>query len=240
MSAIYTVFRRESSAYFNTPIGYVFAVFFLGVGSALYVTQLFSDGQANMNGFFSLMPIFFLFFVPAVSMRLWAEERKTGTMELLLTLPVTSTQVVLGKFLAGLAFLAVTLALTFPLPTALVLLGGHPDPGPIIGGYLGTIVLGMIYMAIGSFASTLTSDQIVAFVVALAIGFFFWLTGFEPFTATIADWYRPLGKMLAAVGIDTHFYSIARGVVDSRDVVYALSVTGYFLFLSVLSVERKR
>jgi ABC-2 type transport system permease protein len=240
MSPIFTIFRRELGSYFNTPIGFVFLAFFLIVSSVYYVTPIFVDGQATMTGFFQHMPSFFLFFVPAVAMRLWAEERKSGTVELLLTLPVTSTQAVLGKFFAGLFFLITTLALTFPLPLALVLLGGNPDPGPIIGGYLGTIVLGTIYMAIGSFASTLTSDQIVAFIAALAISFFFFLTGYEPLTAWMSDLNKPFGEMISRIGINTHFYSIARGVLDSRDVVYAVSLTAFFLFLSVMSVERKR
>jgi ABC-2 type transport system permease protein len=240
MNAAYTIFRRELGAYFNTAIGYVFMIFFLAVSSAFYVTSLFESGRAGMSDFFNMMPILFLFFVPAVTMRLWAEERKSGTMELLLTMPVTSWQAVLGKFFAGWAFLTVTLLFTFPLPLALVLLNGNPDPGPIIGGYLGTMILGMIYMAIGLFASSLTADQIVAFVAALAVSFFFYLTGFDPVVAWLSDLSKPLGQAVAAVGIDTHFYSISRGVVDSRDVLYALSVTGFFLFLCVLSIERKR
>ncbi len=239
MQPILHIFKRELTAYFSTPVGYVFMVVFLVLSTTLYVMELFVFGRADMTGFFSWMPMLYMVFVPAVAMRLWSEERKLGTIELLMTLPVNSTQAVLGKFLAGLAFLCVTLLLTFPLPVALFLLG-NPDLGPIIGGYLGTVVLGMIYLSIGSFASTLTRDQIVAFITGAVICALFWLTGWEPFIASISDFSKLLGKFFAALGIDTHYYSITRGVVDTRDLVYAVSVTGFFLFLSVLSVERKR
>jgi len=239
MRPILHIFRREMAAYFSTPIGYVFIVVFLVLSSTLYVMELFVYGQADMTGFFGWMPMLLMVFVPAVAMRLWSEERKLGTIELLMTLPVNSLQAVLGKFFAGLAFLGLALALTFPLPVALFALG-NPDPGPMLGGYLGTLVLGMIYLAIGSFASTLAREQIVAFIVGAVICALFWLTGWAPFVATLADFSKLLGRFVAAVGIDTHYYGVTRGIADTRDLVYALSVTGFFIFLSVLSVERMR
>jgi ABC-2 type transport system permease protein len=172
-------------------------------------------------------------------MRLWSEEKKLGTIELLMTLPVNSVQAVLGKFAAGLTFLGFTLAMTFPLPLAVFWLG-NPDPGPILGGYLGSLALGMVYLSIGSFASTLSRDQIVAFIIGGVLCAFFWLTGWEPFVASLSDFSQLLGAFVAALGIDTHFYGISRGVLDTRDVIYALSVTAFFLYLNVIMVERKR
>ncbi|HEY3324321.1 MAG TPA: ABC transporter permease subunit [Planctomycetota bacterium] len=239
MGATISILRRELSAYFNTPIGYVFMAFFLLLTCWFYVSTLFMQGTAEMRGYFGLLPIFFLFFVPAISMRLWAEERKLGTMEFLMTMPVTSAQAVLGKYFAGLLFIIFTLAATAILPITLRILG-KPDMGPIIGGYLGATMLGMIYLSIGAFASSLTSDQIVAFVIGISINFIFFLMGHQP----VLDWIKETSPALASTvqrfGVDYHFESICRGVVDSRDVIYALTITGFFLFLNVLVIERRR
>jgi ABC-2 type transport system permease protein len=158
MSATVSVMRRELGAYFNTPIGYVFIVFFLLVTCWRFADVVFIENSAEMREFFGFLPLIFLFFVPAISMRLWAEERKLGTLELLMTMPIKTWQAVLGKFLAGMVFIIVTLALTLHIPLLLKILG-NPDPGPIIGGYLGAIVMGMIYLSIGSFASSLTRSS---------------------------------------------------------------------------------
>ena len=240
MGATYSVFRREFGAYFNTPIGYVFMAFFLLVTKALFVSTIFTNGSADMRGYFGLMPIFFLFFIPAISMRLWSEERKLGTLEWLLTLPLNAWQAVIGKYLAGLAFIAVFLLLTIDIPLFMHAYG-NPDIGPIIGGYLGTMVLGMVYLAIGAFASSLTADQIVAFVVAVAISFIFFLMGYPP----VLEWMKDvLGSGVTSkvqlLGIEYHFESICRGVVDTRDVLYALSMSGVFLFLNYLIVDHRR
>ena len=244
MSATLTILRRELGAYFNTPIGYVFIVFFLVLTCWFYVVGVFTQGTAEMRSYFSLLPLFFLFFVPAISMRLWAEERKLGTLELLMTFPLRTWQAVLGKFLSGMLFLGITMALSFHLPLTLWLLsppnGPGPDFGPIMGGYLGAMVLGMVYLSVGAFASSLTSDQIVAFVIGISINFVFFLMGYQPFL----DWLRDFGPSLASnverFGVNYHFESISRGVVDTRDVIYALSVSGFFLFLNVLVLERRR
>lgn len=244
MSATWTILRRELGAYFNTPIGYVFMIFFLGVSCWMYVLRLFSEGIAEMRMWFGLLPFLFLIFIPAVSMRLWAEERKQGTLELLMSFPVRTWQAVLGKFLAGVLFLAITLALTVQLPAALWLLspakGPGVDFGPIIGGYLGAMMLGMVYLAIGGFASSLTRDQIVAFVVGMSICFFFYLLAYDPFLDVIRDFSPTAAARLERFGVGYHFESIARGVVDIRDIVYALTVSGLFLFLTVLVIERRR
>ena len=240
MNAMWSVFRREFSEYFNTPIGYIFMAFFLLIVHAFAVPGLISQESAEMRGFFGLLPIFFMFFIPAISMRLWSEERKLGTLEWLLTLPMNAWQAVIGKYLAGLAFIGVWLVLSFDIPIFLKIYG-NPDLGPIIGGYCGAMVLGMIYLAIGSFASSVTSNQIIAFIVAVAINVVFFLMGFQP----LLEYIRSLGGQAFAetvqrFGIDPHFESICRGVIDTRDVIYALSISGAFLFLNILVVDRRR
>jgi ABC-2 type transport system permease protein len=239
MAATLTIMKRELGAYFNTPIGYVIIFFFLLVTCFFFVSDLFLSGVAELRGYFNLMPLFLLFFVPAISMRLWSEERKLQTLEVLLTLPVRTWQTVLGKWLAGLVFIATMLALSIHLPIALYLLG-NPDSGTIIGGYLGALVLGMVYLSIGSFASSLTADQIVAFVVGISINMLFFLMGHPMVLSWIKDFSPNVADVVQRFGINYHFDSIARGVVDSRDVIYALSVSGLFLFMNVLVIERRR
>lgn len=244
MSALLTVTRRELGAYFNTPIGYVFVVFFLVLSCALYVQlALFVEGLADMRGFFSFLPLLFLFFIPSVSMRLWAEERKSGTLELLLTFPIRTWHAVLGKFLAGTIFLAITMALTVHIPIVLWMLsaqGAGPDMGPLIGGYLGAMFLGMVYLAAGSFASSLTSDQIVAFVIGASLNGLLFLISFPMIVNWIRDYSPRLAGTVSSFGVGYHFESISRGVVDTRDILYALSVCAFFLFLNVLVIERRR
>jgi ABC-2 type transport system permease protein len=239
MGATVTVMRRELGAYFNTPIGYVFILFFLLLTCWFYVDDLFLRGTAEMRQYFDLMPLFLLIFVPAISMRLWAEERKLGTLEVLMTMPVKTWQVVLGKYLAGLFFIIVMLGLTAHLPFALKMMG-NPDLGQIFAGYCGAVVLGMIYLSIGAFASAVTSDQIVAFIIGISISFVFFLMGQPGVLAWIRDWVPAAAELVERFGVGYHFQSITRGVLDTRDLIYALTVSGLFLFLNVLVVERRR
>lgn len=241
MGPTISIMRRELGAYFNTPIGYVFTSFFLLLTCFFYVKDLFAQGVAEMRGYFENLPLFFLIFIPAISMRLWSEERKLGTMELLMTMPVKSWQAVLGKYLAGFAFIILMLLLTFPLPVALNVLG-NPDNGQLIGGYLGALVLGMVYLSVGAFASSLSGDQIVAFVLGITICFVFFLLGHGDVVGFIKNelGFPGAASVIERFGVIYHFQSISRGVVDTRDVIYAFSVTGLFLFLNVLVIERRR
>ncbi|HYG73547.1 MAG TPA: ABC transporter permease [Planctomycetota bacterium] len=239
MGPTYSILRRELGAYFNTPMGYVIIAAFLLLTGGLYVDELFLHGVADMRRFFGLLPLMFLFFVPAISMRLWAEERKLGTLELLMTMPVKTWQAVLGKYLAGLLFLIIMMALTLHHPIALFSLG-NPDFGQIVASYIGAIVLGSVYLSIGSFASSLTSDQIVAFVIGISISFLFFLMGHQTVLAWIKDWSPYLASVVERFGVGYHFESITRGVLDTRDMIYAVTVTGWFLFLNVMVIERRR
>jgi ABC-2 type transport system permease protein len=239
MGATVSVMRRELGAYFNTPIGYVFIVFFLLVSCYQFADVIFIENSADMRGFFNMMPLLFIIFVPAISMRLWAEERKLGTLELLLTMPVKTWQAVVGKFLAGMLFIAVTLALTFHIPIMLKFLG-NPDMGPIIGGYMGAMIMGMIYLSIGAFASSLTGDQIVAFVIATSICLIIFLMGEQATLDWIKDFSPTVARVVERFGVAYHFGSICRGVIDTRDIIYAVTMTGLFLLLNILVIERRR
>ncbi|MBD3335887.1 MAG: ABC transporter permease subunit, partial [Candidatus Eisenbacteria bacterium] len=201
----------------------------------LFFRGFFLINQATMRDFFGLIPLVFLLFVPAVTMRLWAEERKLGTLELLMTLPVTDVQVVIGKFLASLAFLTITILLTLPVAVMVEALG-NPDWGPIAGGYLGAILLGGAYLAIGLYVSSLTENQIVAFIISVVACFILFIIGEDIILFAVPRWIR---SFLQSLGLGAHFDSIGRGVIDSRDVIFYLSMIGFFLYLNVRSIERR-
>ena len=236
MRNVMGIYKRELRSYFDSPIAYIFIIVFLLLSSWLFFRSYFLYNQAELRSFFSLLPWIFLFFVPAVSMRLWAEERKMGTLELLMTLPVRDGEVITGKFLAGLSLVAGTVLLAFPLAGITAYLG-DPDVGPIIGGFVGAILLGGAYLAIGMFISSLTENQIVAFIVGVVVCFLMFIAG-EAFVLFNAP--AGLAPLLRFIGLGAHFESISRGVIDSRDVIYYLSVIVFFLFLNKLSLEGRR
>jgi ABC-2 type transport system permease protein len=233
---IWTITRKEFRSYFDSPVAYIYITFFLVLSSWLFLRGFFLVGQASMRGFFGILPWLLLFFVPAATMRLWAEEKKLGTIELLMTLPVKDHEVVLGKFLASFFFLTVTLALSFALPILISVLG-DPDGGAIWGGYIGAVLLGASFLAIGLFVSSLTENQIVAFIIGITLIFAFFIVS-EEFVLYNAP--RRLVPILKFLGLGAHYDSIGRGVIDSRDVIYYLSVIGFFLFLNVRSVESRK
>jgi ABC-2 type transport system permease protein len=230
------IFKREFASYFNSPIAFIYLTVFLGLSSWLFLKGFFVIGEASMRPFFGLVPWIFLFFIPAVTMRLWAEEKKVGTMELLMTLPVTDAEAVLGKFLASFVFLLLSLALTFVLPIVVAGLG-DPDPGQMVGGYLGCVLLGAAYLSMGLFISSLTENQIVAFIVSVVAIFGLFILGADFVLFGIPDYLVPVFSFL---GLGGHFDSISRGVVDSRDLLYYFSVIGFFLYLNVKSVQARR
>jgi ABC-2 type transport system permease protein len=230
------IFKRELAGYFNSPIAYIYLTVYLGLSSWLFLKGFFLIGEASMRSFFDLMPWIFLFFVPAITMRLWAEEKKVGTMELLMTLPITDAEAVLGKFLASFSFLLLSLALTFVLPIVVAMVG-DPDPGQIVGGYLGCVLIGAAYLSIGLFVSSLTENQIVAFIVAVVGIFGLFILGADFVLFGIPDWLVPV---FSFIGLGGHFDSVSRGVLDSRDLIYYFSVIGFFLYLNVKSIEAGR
>lgn len=236
MNNVYAVFKKEFRSYFNSPIAYIFITAFLVFSGWLFFRGFFLIGQATMRPFFSILPWEFLFFVPAVTMRLWAEEKKMGTMELLMTLPLKDGEIVIGKFLAAFLFLAITVLLTFTFPLTLYYLG-KPDIGPILGGYIGALLMGAAYLSIGLFISGLTENQIVAFILSVFACFGLFIIG-EPIVLTaLPGW---LAGFFSFLGLGSHFQSIGRGVIDSRDIIYYLSVIIFFLFLNTRFVESRK
>jgi len=236
MNSVIAIFKKEFTSYFISPIAYVFIIVFLVGTNFMYFQPFFLINQADMRNYFSLLPWVFLFFVPAITMRSWAEEKKSKTMELLLTWPVSDAQVVLGKFFASLAFLATAIALSITIPVTLFIIG-NPDPGPIIGSYVGALLMGAAYLAIGLWISSHTENQIVAFILAWVVIFIMMIIGLPMITMKMPTLFVPLFSYL---GLITHFESIERGVIDSRDVVYYLSVTGVFLFLNAQSLGSRK
>lgn len=235
MKSIVTMTVREFKAYFLTPIAYVYLTAFLVIANLVFFRGFFLIGQADLRPLFGMMPWIFLFLAPAVAMGSWAGERKTGTIEFMLTLPVKPAHVVMAKFLGGLALVATAVVLTFPAPLTVAFVGDL-DWGPVVGGYVGMILLGGAYLAIGMFFSALTENQIVAFVLGLIGCFTLFIVG-EPLMIGAAGGVFAATMRYLALG--THFASIARGVIDSRDVIYYLSVMGFFLYLNLLAVNLK-
>ncbi|MCX5896654.1 MAG: ABC transporter permease subunit [Proteobacteria bacterium] len=236
MKTILTIFWKEFRGYFNSPIAYIFIISFLVFTSWLFFKGFFLMNQSSLRSFFSILPWVFLFLAPAVTMRSWAEEKKLGTIELLMTLPVKDYEVVLGKFLASFIFLIVTLLCSIPLPLT-VMLVGNPDIGPIWGGYVGAFLMGGAYLAIGCFASSLTENQIVAFILAIFLSFALLIIGEN---LVIMNLPAALVPVFTFLGLGAHFESIGRGVIDSRDIIYYISIIGFFLFLNGLSVESRK
>ncbi len=242
MHNIRTLFKREFNAYFATPLAYVFIVIFLLLSGTFtfYLGDFFERGTADLSVFFSFHPWLYLFLIPALTMRLWAEERKSGSIELLLTLPVTASEAVISKFLAAWAFTSVALALTFPLWITVNYLGS-PDNGVIFAGYLGSLVLAAAYIAIGACLSALTKSQVIAFILSVAICLVFILSGF-PLVLDLFRAWLPLVVIdtISSFSFLTHFNSISKGVIDLRDGVYFGSIIGFWLFANVLAIELKK
>ncbi len=241
MGNLWTIFRRELGAYYSSAIGYIFMIVFQVLSVGLFMTPFFTSLNADMRSFFGTMPIILGIFLSAVTMRLWAEERKQNTWEMLLTFPMQPHELVLGKFFASLVFFIVALLTTLTIPLMLLALGGNPDLGPIIGAYVGTALLGAFFLAMGLFVSALCQDQIVAFVVTLLACLAVFLLGTN-FISTYIDGAWPgLGTFLAdVVGMTTHYDTFSRGLIVVGDVLYFVIWTAVFLFLNGLFLEIRR
>ncbi|MCS6921390.1 MAG: ABC transporter permease subunit [Elioraea sp.] len=242
MRTLLVIARRELAAYFATPVAYVFIVIFLVLLGALTfsVGNFFDRGQADLAPLFSFLPWLFLLLIPAITMRLWAEERRSGTIELLLTLPVALWQAVLGKFVAAWAFAAIALALTFPMVITVNVLG-TPDNGVILAGYAGALLLAGCYLAIGAAMSALTRNQVIAFVLAVAACFVFTVFG-SPVVAGFLAEALPAGVLEAArrVSLIGRYDGITRGVVALRDLVFFVTFIGFWLYANAVIVEWKK
>jgi ABC-2 type transport system permease protein len=238
MKRIRAVALRELRSYFNSPIAYVFLLVFTlaALFTFFNIGAFFSRGRADLRGLFDAIPFLMVLLVPALTMRLWAEERKQGTMEVLLTLPTRDYELVIGKFLASWALLATGLGLTLVLPLTVSGLGDL-DWGPVIGGYVGALLLGGAYLAIGQFVSSTTENQILAFILALVICLGFYGIGLEALAGFFPD---RTASVMRALGTGARFQSIARGVIDLRDLVYYLSLTGFFLAACIGSLHARR
>jgi ABC-2 type transport system permease protein len=242
MSGVWAVFRREFAAYFATPLAYVFIVIFLFAMGAFtfYIGRFFENGMAELGIFFGYHPWLYLFLIPAIGMRLWAEERKSGTIELLLTLPIPLWASALGKFLAAWAFAGVALALTYPIWITVNYLGS-PDNGVILASYIGSFLMAGAYLAISAAISATTSNQVIAFVVSVVVCFLFTVAGAPLVVDVFRAWApQPLVETVASFSFLSHFQAITRGVIDLRDVIYFLSVIALFLGLNVAFVDLKK
>ncbi len=229
----FVITGRELGSYFSTPIAYIVIFVFLAFTGFFFFKDFFMIGQAEMRGFFQLLPLVFCFVIPAVTMRLFSEEIHSGTIEILMTLPVSTLQTVVAKVLAGTAFVAVMLAPTLVYFIS-VLIVGSPDAGPVIGGFLGALLLGAAYSSVGVLASSLSRNQIIAFISSLSACFLLWLldkiTIFIPVKLVFVEY----------LGSDFHFRTISRGIIDLRDIVYFVSLIVLSVLLTVRVIERRR
>jgi ABC-2 type transport system permease protein len=242
LAHVTTIAKREIAGYFGSPIAYVFIVIFLLLAGffTFMVGGLFDRGQANLEAFFVWHPWLYLFLVPAIGMRMWSEERRLGTMELLLTMPITPWQAILGKFIASWLVLALALALTFPVVITVNYLG-RPDNGVIVAGYIGSFLLGGAYLAITAMTSAMTRNQVVSFILSVVICLFLVLVGYPPVTNLLVEWANPwLVQAISAFSVMTHFESIRKGVLDSRDILFFLSIIGFSLFATSVILRGHR
>jgi ABC-2 type transport system permease protein len=239
---VYSIFRRELASYFATPLAFVFIVIFL-VLAALFTFQVggfLERGQADLQAFFRWHPWIYLVLIPAISMRLWAEERNSGSIELLMTLPIELWQAVVGKFLAAWCFAGIALSLTFPVWITVNYLG-HPDNGVIVAAYFGSWLMAGGFLAIGMCLSAATRNQVIAFITAALVGFLFLLAGFP----LVLDLIRgvlpePVIEAIASLSFLTHFEAVSKGVIDLRDLVYFGALVGFWLIATALVLDMKK
>ena len=242
MTKLPVIFKRELASYFATPLAYVFILIFLVLSGVFtfYLGGFFESGQANLSPFFNFHPWLYLFLVPAIAMRLWAEERKSGTIELLMTLPITRFDAVTGKFLAAWAFAGLALLLTFPMVITVNYLG-EPDNGAIITGYIGSWLLAGAYLAIGSCMSALAKNQVIAFILAVSVCFLFIGSGFPMVLDGFSGWAPQwLVDAVASLSFLSRFDAISKGVIDLRDLLYFLTLIAAWLAATAVVIDLKK
>ena len=242
MSRTLIILKPELNAYFATPGAYVFIVIFLLLTGVFtfHIGELYERNQADLEPFFRFHPWLYMLLIPAISMRLWSEERKAGTLELLMTLPISLVEAVIGKFLAAWCFTAIALMLTFPVWITINYLG-DPDNTVILAGYLGSLLLAGGCLAIGSFISALTKNQVIAFLISFVICFAFNLSGFPLVLDMFSSWApQAIVDVISSFSFLTHFESILKGVVDIRDIIFFGSLIAFFLYANVLAIEAKK
>lgn len=234
MSKVFSIYKKELKSYFNSPVAYIVITVFLLFSGWFFSSNFFLMGQATVRTALTVIPLIFIFFVPAITMRSIAEEKKSGTIELLVTMPTRDMDIVLGKFFAALTLLIIAVLFTLAyVITASAL--GNLDEGPTFGGYLGLILLGSTYLAIGIFASSTTENQIVAFIIGFAIIFVFFMLD-----KVLIFMPAPLVSVLEYLSTDYHFNSLTRGVIDTRDIIYYISLTAFALILAGRSLESRK
>lgn len=242
MNALFSIYKREFTSYFVTPVAYVFIVIFLFMTGifTFYIGAFYESNQADLEPFFRFHPWLYLFLIPAISMRLWSDERKSGTIELLMTLPVSITDAVVGKYLAAWSFTAVALALTFPMWFTVNYLG-DPDNTVILASYIGSLIMAGGFLAIGSCISAFTKSQVIAFVISVVICFMFILSGF-PMVLNLFQGWAPQAVVdaIASFSFLTHFNSIKKGVIDIRDVIYFGALIIFWLYVNVVVIQAKK
>jgi ABC-2 type transport system permease protein len=241
MRAFTSIYKREVKSYFVTPIAYVFLVIFLVFSSFLtFQKGFFENREASLRLFFSSMPLLFLFLVPAIAMRLWAEERRSNSIEFLFTLPVTTAQAVLGKFFAAWTVLVLALALTFPMVLTVTHLG-DPDPGPIVTGYLGSVLMAGAYLAIGSFFSAVTRNQVIAFTLAVVACGLFMYADSPSATEFVADHLSSrFADVMELLSFRARFESIQRGVMELRDLAFFVLLAAGWLWANIVLLEERK
>lgn len=235
MKQLFAIYKKEFWGYLNSLSSYIVIAVFLAVSNFFFFRSFFLAGQASMRAYFNLLPWFFLFLMPAISMRMWADEKKQGTDELLHTWPVREWQPVMAKILAAISYIALILALTITVPMSISQFG-NADNGVIFAGYVGALLLAGAFLSVGSWISSFTDNQIVAFIVSIAANFFLMIIG-EDFISTFFPSF--FGKALNYIGLNSHISSVARGVVDTRDLIYYASIIAIFALLTVLRVKRR-
>jgi ABC-2 type transport system permease protein len=236
------ILRRELASYFATPLAYVFILIFVALASlfAFFFGGFYERGQADLTPFFTFHPWLYLFLIPAISMRLWAEERKSGSIELLMTMPITLWQAVLGKFFAAWVFTAIALALTFPMWITVNYLG-NPDNGVIVAAYLGSLLLAGGFLAIGSCMSAITRNQVVAFILSVVVCLLFLLMGWPVVTEWVSAWLpQVLVNAIASFSFITHFDSIQKGVIDIRDLLFFAMLMALFLLATAITLDLRK